>query len=140
MELQALSRYRHFERGQGKLFRILQNVLAKPLPEQYTATATAKGAGRSGHVECDGLKFNLAVPKEMGGTGKGENPEQLFAMGYSSLLIIYSYMPLTIVSLTCSFILCCWFQVAFLGRFRHLLNALENPRWRKMPLSVLAFT
>jgi len=53
----------------------------------YTATATAQGAGRDGHVECNGLEFNLAVPKEMGGNGKGENPEQLFAMGYSSCLL-----------------------------------------------------
>jgi organic hydroperoxide reductase OsmC/OhrA len=25
------------------------------------------------------------MPKAMGGTGKGENPEQLFAMGYSGM-------------------------------------------------------
>jgi len=54
---------------------------------KYTATATAKGAGRDGHVECNGLKFDLAMPKEMGGNGKGENPEQLFAMGYSGCLL-----------------------------------------------------
>jgi len=54
---------------------------------KYTATATATGTGRSGHVECNGLKFDLAVPKEMGGNGKGENPEQLFAMGYSGCLL-----------------------------------------------------
>jgi len=53
----------------------------------YTATATAKGAGRDGNVECNGLGFNLAVPKEMGGNGKGQNPEQLFAMGYSGCLL-----------------------------------------------------
>jgi hypothetical protein len=29
------------------------------------------------------LKLNLALPKELGGSGKGENPEQLFAMGYA---------------------------------------------------------
>jgi len=59
-------------------------TLKKPA---YTATATATGAGRNGHVECDGLQFNLATPKEMGGNGKGENPEQLFAMGYSGCLL-----------------------------------------------------
>jgi organic hydroperoxide reductase OsmC/OhrA len=56
------------------------NVYLKP---QYTAHATAKGLGRNGTVESDGLKLNLAMPKELGGTGKGENPEQLFAMGYA---------------------------------------------------------
>ena len=50
---------------------------------QYTATATASGAGRNGHVEAGNLKLNLALPKELGGNGKGENPEQLFAAGYS---------------------------------------------------------
>jgi organic hydroperoxide reductase OsmC/OhrA len=54
---------------------------------QYTVTGTATGAGRNGHVESNGLKLNLATPKELGGTGKGENPEQLFAMGYSGMYI-----------------------------------------------------
>jgi Ohr subfamily peroxiredoxin len=52
----------------------------------YTAEATSIG-GRNGHGETsDGsLKLDLAVPKEMGGTGKvGVNPEQLFAIGYSA--------------------------------------------------------
>jgi osmotically inducible protein OsmC len=53
----------------------------------YTATATAT-AGRDGHVETsDGtLKFDLSVPKEMGGAGKPgtTNPEQLFACGYAA--------------------------------------------------------
>jgi len=54
----------------------------------YTATATAKGSGRDGHVECNGLKLTLATPKELGGKGgAGENPEQLFAMGYSGCLL-----------------------------------------------------
>jgi len=53
----------------------------------YTGTATAKG-GRNGHVESsDGLlKFDLSIPKEMGGPGKegATNPEQLFAAGYAA--------------------------------------------------------
>lgn len=52
----------------------------------YTAEATTVG-GREGHSETsDGtLKFDLAKPKGMGGTGKpGTNPEQLFACGYSA--------------------------------------------------------
>jgi hypothetical protein len=53
------------------------------IKSQYTATATAQGAGRNGTVSANGLQLNLALPKELGGSGKGENPEQLFAMGYS---------------------------------------------------------
>ncbi|MET8199273.1 organic hydroperoxide resistance protein [Micromonospora taraxaci] len=52
----------------------------------YTASATASGDGRDGHVETsDGtLALDLAVPKEMGGTGGAANPEQLFAAGYAA--------------------------------------------------------
>lgn len=53
----------------------------------YTASATSV-AGRTGHVESsDGVvKVDLAMPKELGGTGKAgaTNPEQLFAAGYSA--------------------------------------------------------
>ena len=51
----------------------------------YTAHATAVG-GRDGHAESsDGLlKVNLATPRELGGTGKATNPEQLFAAGYAA--------------------------------------------------------
>ncbi|PFH53713.1 hypothetical protein AMATHDRAFT_73146 [Amanita thiersii Skay4041] len=54
---------------------------------KYTARATASGQGRNGQVESDGLKLNMATPKELGGTGSGQNPEQLFAMGYASCLL-----------------------------------------------------
>jgi Ohr subfamily peroxiredoxin len=54
---------------------------------QYTAHATTI-AGRNGHVESsDGVvKFDLSVPRELGGPGKAgaTNPEQLFASGYSA--------------------------------------------------------
>jgi osmotically inducible protein OsmC len=54
---------------------------------KYTAVATTTG-GRNGHVETDDglLKFDLSVPKGMGGPGKPgtTNPEQLFACGYSA--------------------------------------------------------
>lgn len=51
----------------------------------YTAQATAVG-GRDGHVESsDGLlKLDLSLPKELGGSGKATNPEQLFAAGYAA--------------------------------------------------------
>ena len=53
----------------------------------YTASATATGDGRNGHVRStDGvLDFDLAVPKEMGGPGGAvPNPEELFAAGYAA--------------------------------------------------------
>ncbi|MFC7274985.1 organic hydroperoxide resistance protein [Paractinoplanes rhizophilus] len=53
----------------------------------YTASATATGDGRNGHVRsADGvLDLDLAVPKEMGGPGGDlTNPEELFAAGYAA--------------------------------------------------------
>ncbi|MDR3439134.1 organic hydroperoxide resistance protein [Telmatospirillum sp.] len=55
----------------------------------YKTTATATG-GRDGHAEtADGsFKVNLATPKELGGAGgPGNNPEQLFAAGYSACFL-----------------------------------------------------
>jgi osmotically inducible protein OsmC len=51
----------------------------------YTARATAEG-GRDGHTATDDYKLDVIVspPKEMGGTGEGTNPEQLFAAGFAS--------------------------------------------------------
>jgi Ohr subfamily peroxiredoxin len=55
------------------------------MPILYTAHATSTG-GRDGHGKTDDgkLDLNLSLPKEMGGDGKGVNPEQLFAIGYSA--------------------------------------------------------
>ncbi len=52
----------------------------------YTAAATSTGDGRSGHVVSSDhrLDLDLAPPTEMGGSGNGTNPEQLFAAGYSA--------------------------------------------------------
>ncbi|WP_426183806.1 organic hydroperoxide resistance protein [Microbacterium sp. TWP3-1-2b2] len=52
----------------------------------YTAEALATGAGRNGRVTTgEGrLDLELAVPQEMGGSGDGANPEQLFAAGYAA--------------------------------------------------------
>ena len=55
---------------------------------QYTALAVAEGAGRNGHVKSGGdaeasLALKLSTPKSLGGKGDGQNPEQLFAMGYA---------------------------------------------------------
>ena len=51
----------------------------------YSISATASG-GREGTVQTsdDGLSLSLAPPVEMGGSGKGNNPEQLFASGYAA--------------------------------------------------------
>ena len=51
----------------------------------YTAHATANGGGREGLSKTDDgrVTVTLATPTEMGGSGKGTNPEQLFATGYA---------------------------------------------------------
>ncbi|TCD68052.1 hypothetical protein EIP91_011596 [Steccherinum ochraceum] len=56
----------------------------------YFAKATASGAGRRGIVESTGdmpMKMTMDLPKAAGGKGEGQNPEQLFAMGYSSCFL-----------------------------------------------------
>jgi Ohr subfamily peroxiredoxin len=52
----------------------------------YSTEALATGAGRDGHVAVadSDLALDLAVPTAMGGSGKGANPEQLFAAGYAA--------------------------------------------------------
>lgn len=52
----------------------------------YTAKATSTGDGRNGHVVSSDqrLDLDLALPPEMGGSGNGTNPEQLFAAGYAA--------------------------------------------------------
>ena len=52
----------------------------------YTASALATGTGRNGHTRSsDGrVDLSLAAPKELGGSGDGANPEQLFAAGYAA--------------------------------------------------------
>ena len=55
----------------------------------YTTAATATG-GRDGEAATkDGsFKVKLSTPKELGGAGgSGNNPEQLFASGYSACFI-----------------------------------------------------
>ena len=52
----------------------------------YTAEALSTGAGRNGHVRSvEGtLDLDMAAPVEMGGSGRGANPEMLFAAGYAA--------------------------------------------------------
>ncbi len=55
----------------------------------YTAIAHASGGGRDGHVrsEDDFLDFDTRPPKELGGSGEGTNPEQLFAAGFAACFL-----------------------------------------------------
>ena len=57
----------------------------QPIDVKYTAVATAEN-GRDGRVASDDGKLDVVVnpPKELGGSGEGTNPEQLFAAGYSA--------------------------------------------------------
>jgi Ohr subfamily peroxiredoxin len=58
---------------------MLENVL-------YTAVATSTGDGRNGHVVSadNQVDLDLTMPPEMGGSGQGANPEELFAAGYAA--------------------------------------------------------
>jgi Ohr subfamily peroxiredoxin len=51
----------------------------------YSTSATTRG-GRDGRAVLDHgvLGLAMALPKDMGGSGEGHNPEQLFALGWSS--------------------------------------------------------
>jgi lipoyl-dependent peroxiredoxin len=59
-----------------------------PVNVIYTTSAIASG-GRDGHAATtDGsLDIKLARPKELGGKGGGNNPEQLFAAGYAACFL-----------------------------------------------------
>ena len=54
----------------------------------YTTRATATG-GRDGRARTDDGAFEvaLATPRELGGNGNGNNPEQLFAAGYAACFL-----------------------------------------------------
>ena len=56
----------------------------------YTAHATATGGGRDqglSRTDDGRVTVTLATPTEMGGSGKGTNPEQLFATGYATCFL-----------------------------------------------------
>jgi Ohr subfamily peroxiredoxin len=57
----------------------------KPEDVRYTGIATAVN-GRDGRVTSDDGKLDIFVsqPKEVGGSGAGTNPEQLFAATYAA--------------------------------------------------------
>ncbi len=53
---------------------------------KYWTEAKATGGGRNGLTTLVNgqLTMTLASPKELGGSGLGHNPEELFALGYSA--------------------------------------------------------
>jgi lipoyl-dependent peroxiredoxin len=55
----------------------------------YTAIAHASGGGRDGHVrsEDDVIDLETRPPRELGGSGEGTNPEQLFAAGFAACFL-----------------------------------------------------
>ncbi|MEU0086143.1 organic hydroperoxide resistance protein [Streptomyces sp. NPDC006274] len=61
------------------------SVDTRPTKIMYVAEATAHG-GRDGYVTShDGqIELRVAMPPALGGDGRGTNPEQLFAAGYSA--------------------------------------------------------
>ena len=52
----------------------------------YTAEALSTGGGRDGRVATTSgrVTLDMAVPKELGGSGEGANPEELFAAGFAA--------------------------------------------------------
>lgn len=55
----------------------------------FTSESTATGGGREGHVKSSTGRIDLNTnhPKEMGGSGVGTNPEELFSAGYSACFL-----------------------------------------------------
>ena len=56
---------------------------------KYSTNANATGEGRNGIATLDdgGLTVTMASPKELGGSGKGHNPEEMFAVGYAACFL-----------------------------------------------------
>lgn len=55
----------------------------------YTISSKASGGGRDGQVVSDSgqIDLDLRPPKEMGGSGEGSNPEELFSAGYAACFL-----------------------------------------------------
>ena len=53
---------------------------------KYWTEARATGGGRNGTsgLKSGMLTVTMATPKELGGSGAGHNPEELFAVGYAA--------------------------------------------------------
>ncbi|SDI49643.1 organic hydroperoxide resistance protein [Alloyangia pacifica] len=59
------------------------------LDVKYRTEAQASGGGRDGITKLASgmLTLTMNSPKELGGSGKGHNPEELFAMGYAACFL-----------------------------------------------------
>jgi lipoyl-dependent peroxiredoxin len=55
----------------------------------FTSESTASAGGREGHVKSSTGRIDLATnhPKEMGGSGEGTNPEELFSAGFAACFL-----------------------------------------------------
>jgi lipoyl-dependent peroxiredoxin len=55
----------------------------------FTSESTATVGGREGHVKSSTGRIDLNTnhPKEMGGSGEGTNPEELFSAGYAACFL-----------------------------------------------------
>ncbi|MEO9329614.1 organic hydroperoxide resistance protein [Gordonia aurantiaca] len=55
----------------------------------YTISSKASGGGRDGEVvsATGQIDLDLRPPKEMGGSGEGSNPEELFSAGYAACFL-----------------------------------------------------
>jgi Ohr subfamily peroxiredoxin len=60
--------------------------MAMTVDIKYWTEAKANGGGRNGlsTLENGSLTVTMTSPKELGGSGKGHNPEELFALGYAA--------------------------------------------------------
>ena len=56
---------------------------------KYWTQAHAKGEGRNGTAGLDNgsLDVTMTSPRELGGSGEGHNPEELFAIGYAACFL-----------------------------------------------------
>ena len=55
----------------------------------YTISSKATGGGRDGQVysATGNIDLDLRPPKELGGSGEGSNPEELFSAGYAACFL-----------------------------------------------------
>ncbi len=55
----------------------------------YRVSSTATGGGRDGHVRSEPgrISLDLQPPVELGGSGAGANPEELFSAGYAACFL-----------------------------------------------------
>jgi lipoyl-dependent peroxiredoxin len=55
----------------------------------FTSESTASAGGREGRVKSSTGRIDLNTnhPKEMGGSGEGTNPEELFSAGYAACFL-----------------------------------------------------